>query len=141
MEADASGIERPRWQLSLLREAEKEYEINTGEVIHSWQRRSIAKFTRNLALIEGRLSSSAYDLTLGSRSIVDDNYGYEVWQMANRYPAQRQEDLPLETLNLSGDAVWLRTRKLRIRRRLPRMKQMLKPQGLKPRKKEAFEGQ
>jgi hypothetical protein len=49
-------------------------------------------------------------------------------------------------LNISGDAVWLRTRKLRIRRRLPRMKQMwkpgdLKPRGLKGRKKEQFEGQ
>jgi hypothetical protein len=44
-------------------------------------------------------------------------------------------------LNLSGEEVWVRTRKIRIRRRLPRMKQMLKPFGLKPRKREKFKGE
>ncbi len=82
-----------------------------------------------------------YDLTLGARSIVDDNFAYEVWQMANRYSVQQTEDPPLETLNLSGDEVWLKTRKLRIRRRLPRMKQMLKPAGLKSRKRESHQGE
>jgi hypothetical protein len=47
----------------------------------------------------------------------------------------------METLNLSGEEVWLRTRKLRIRRRLPRMKQRLKPTGLKARKREKFHGE
>jgi hypothetical protein len=51
------------------------------------------------------------------------------------------EDKPLETLNLSGEEVWLHTRKLRIRRRLPRMKQRLKPAGLKARKREKFKGE
>jgi hypothetical protein len=50
-------------------------------------------------------------------------------------------DPPLETLNLSGEDVWIRTRKLRIRRRLPRMKQMLRPARLKKRKKESFKGE
>ena len=136
-----SRLERLRWQLELLREAEQEYCINTGDSIHSWQRRLIAKFARNLALLDAQLVSGVYDLTLAARSIVDDNYGYEVWQMANRYSFQKTEDPPLETLNISGDAVWLRTRKLRIRRRLPRVKQMLRPHGLKPRKREEFEGQ
>jgi hypothetical protein len=61
--------------------------------------------------------------------------------MANRYSAQQTEDPPVETLNLSGEEVWIRTRKLHIRRRLPRMKQMLKPAGLKPRKQEKFKGE
>ena len=61
--------------------------------------------------------------------------------MANRYSVQQTEDPPLETLNISGEEVWIRTRKLRIRRRLPRMKQMLKPAGLKPRKREKFKGE
>jgi hypothetical protein len=85
-------------------------------------------------------------LTLAARSVVDDNYAYEVWQMANRYSVQLSDDPPLDTLNISGDEIWLRTRKIRIRRRLSRMKQMwqprdLKPRGLKARKKEAVDGQ
>ena len=89
----------------------------------------LAKFTRNLALLDSHLLPGIYDLALGARSIVDDNYAYEVWQMANRFAVQQTEDPPLETLNLSGEEVWMRTRKLRIRRRLPRMKQMLRPAG------------
>lgn len=134
-------LDRRRWQLALLRGAEKEYSINTGDRMQPWQRLGLAKFSRNLAVIDGRLIPGVYDLALGARSLVDDNYSWEVWQMANRFSLQRTVDPPLETLNLSGDEVWLRTRKLRIRRRLPRMKQMLKPASLKPRKREKFKGE
>ncbi|HEX4771333.1 MAG TPA: hypothetical protein VH351_10900 [Bryobacteraceae bacterium] len=134
-------IDRPRWQLALLRDAEREYTINTGDAIASWQRRSLAKFTRNLAMLDAHLIPGIYDLALGARSIVDDNYAYEVWQMANRFSAQLTDDPPLETLNLSGEDVWIHTRKIRIRRRLPRMKQMLKPHGIKQRKREKFKGE
>lgn len=138
---DISGIDRPRWQLSLTRDAEKEYQINTGDKISSWQRRGLAKFSRNLAMLDGQLVPGLFDLTLAARSIVDDNYAYELWEMANRFNPQQTEDLPLETLNLSGRDVWLRTRRLRLRRRLPRMKQMLRPSRLQKRKKEQREGE
>lgn len=137
----AFHLDRPRWQLALLRHAEQEYSTNTGEKMRFWQRRSLARFTRNLAMLDGHLVPGVYDLTLGARAIVDDNYAYEVWQMANRYSVQQTEDPARETLNISGEEVWIRTRKLRIRRRLPRMKQMLKPAGLKPRKREKFKGE
>jgi hypothetical protein len=140
-QSEAEQIERPRWQLALLRDAEKEYAINTGETIASWQRRSLAKFVRNLAMLDGHLIPGLYDLALGARSIVDDNFAYEVWQMANRFSEQQTEDPPLETLNLSGEEVWLHTRRLRLRRRLPRMKQMLRPSRLKQRKREKKEGE
>lgn len=134
-------LDRPRWQLSLLRDAEKEYSINTGDAMQSWQRIGIAKFARNLATLDGHLMPGVYDLSLAARSLVDDNYAYEVWQMANRFSVQQTEDADIETLSLSGDEIWLRTRKLRIRRRLPRMKQRLKPAGLKSRKREKFKGE
>jgi hypothetical protein len=134
-------LDRPRWQLALLREAEKEYGINTGDAMQSWQRVGLAKFSRNLATLDGHLVPGVYDLSLAARSLVDDNYAYEVWQMANRFSVQQTEDAGIETLNLSGDEIWLRTRKLRIRRRLPRMKQRLKPAGLKARKREKFKGE
>ena len=34
--------------------------------------------------------ANAYDLAVAARSVVDDNYGWEVWQMANRYLAQQE---------------------------------------------------
>lgn len=134
-------VDRLAWQLRLLRAAEKEYAINTGDKIQSWQRLLMAKFSRNLAVLDGRLIPGVYDLTLASRSIVDDNYAWEVWQMANLFSVQQTEEDDIETINVSGEEVWLRTRKLRIRRRLPQMKQRLKPTGLKAHKREKFKGE
>ncbi|MEO7141884.1 MAG: hypothetical protein ABI165_00100 [Bryobacteraceae bacterium] len=133
-------IERPRAQLDLLRDAEREYGKNTGEKLAHWQRRMIARYTRNLANIGGDLMAGVFDLTVAARSVVDDNYGWEVWRMANRYPSQ-QPACELETVILSGDEVWIQTKKLRIRRRLPRPKQRLESIGLKRRKKETCAGE
>jgi hypothetical protein len=133
-------IDRPRWQLDLLRQAEAEYIVKTGDQIRPWQRLALAKFARNLALLDRELLPGAYDLALAARSLVDDNYGYEVWEMANRYPPQQTEDPPLETLNISGNEIWLHTRRMRIRRRLPRLKQRLKPARLE-RKRERTKGE
>lgn len=134
-------LERPRVQFDLLRDAEKEYTKNTGDKMEHWQRRLIARFTRNLASINSDLVAGLFDVTVAARSIVDENYGWEVWQMGNRYPAQKPESDLLETVNLSGEAIWQNTKKIRLRRRLPRPKQRLRPRGLKARKKEKFEGE
>jgi len=139
--APDEGIDRPKVQFDLLRDAEVEYVKNTGDKVEYWQRRMMARFTRNLASINGDLVAGIFDLTVAARSVVDDNYAYEVWQMANRYPLQKQASELLETVNLSGEEIWLNTKKIRLRRRLPREKQRLMPRGVKPRKKEKFEGE
>src|SRR5581483_7361489 len=48
-------VDRPKVQFDLLREAEAEYLKNTGEKIEYWQRRMMARFTRNLASMSGDL--------------------------------------------------------------------------------------
>ncbi|MBZ5605107.1 MAG: hypothetical protein LAO79_22650 [Acidobacteriia bacterium] len=133
-------LDRPKVQVDLLREAEAKYKESTGEKMVHWQRRMIARFTRNLAQMSGDLVANVYDLAVAARSVVDDNYGWEVWQMANRYLAQ-QEHSDLDTVKLSASEIWINTKRLRIRRRLPRPKQRLKPAGIKPRKREKFPGE
>src|SRR5258708_33899079 len=137
---DEETLDRPRVQLGVMREAEAKYTESTGEKVAHWQRRMIARFTRNLAHVTGDLVASVYDLAVAARSVIDDNYGWEVWQMANRYLAQ-QEVSELETVRLSASEIWINTKKLRIRRRLPRPKQRVKPTALKPRKSEKFPGE
>jgi hypothetical protein len=126
--------------LNLFRDAEQSYQKNTGDKIEHWQRRMMARYTRNLAQLGGDLVAGLFDLTVAARAVVDDNYGWEVWDTANRYPAQKQSS-ELETVNLSGEEVWIHMRKLRLRRRLPRPKQRLRPAHLKLRKKEKFPGE
>ena len=133
-------LDRPKVQLALMREAEKKYEVSTGEKLAHWMRRMIARYTRNLAHMSGDLVANVYDLAVAARSVVDDNYGWEVWQMANRYLAQHEHS-DLETVRLSASEIWINTKRLRIRRRLPRPKQRLKPTGIKPRKRENTPGE
>jgi hypothetical protein len=137
---DASLIDRRHAQLALFREAEKSYESNTGEHMLHWQRRLLARYTRNLALTEHALIAGIYDLTVAARSVVDDNYGWEVWEIAGRYPAQK-ESSDVMTVKISGEEVWMDTKKIRLRRRLPSPKRRLRPVGLKARKKEKTPGE
>jgi hypothetical protein len=134
------SIDRPRVQLEVQRHAEKTYEENTGEKLAHWHRRLLARYSRNLAFIEGDLTAGVFDMCVAARSIVDDNYGWEVWESANRFPAQRTES-DIETVHLSADEVYMGTRRVRLRRRLPNFKQRLRPSGLKKRKKEKFHGE
>jgi hypothetical protein len=138
--AEPEAIDRRRVQLAVFRQAEKTYEANTGERVAHWQRRLLARFTRNLALVSRELAARIFDITVAARSVVDDNYAWEVWEAANRYRHQKIEtDLP--TVKISGEEVWLNTKMMRLRRRLPSKKRRLRPVGLKPRKKEKVPGE
>jgi len=137
---DSNLIDRRHAQFALFRDAEKSYEVNTGERVAHWQRRLLARYARNLALADHGLMPAIFDLTVAARSIVDDNYGWEVWETAGRYPPQKAAS-DLETVRISGDEVWLDTKRIRLRRRLPSVKRRLRPVGLKPRKKEKVAGE
>ncbi|HYO83983.1 MAG TPA: hypothetical protein VES20_21445, partial [Bryobacteraceae bacterium] len=137
---DAAFIDRPRVQLSVMKDAEQVYQEKTKETLAHWQRLLVARYSRNLAAITGDLTCGVFDMCIAARSIVDDNFGWEVWEAATRYPAQREES-DLETAHLSAEEVWRGTRRLRLRRRMPRHKQQLRPQSLKARKKERRPGE
>jgi hypothetical protein len=139
-DANLNLIDRRHAQLAVFRDAEKEYEANTGERIAHWQRRLLARYTRNLALAGNDLAAGIFDLAVAARSIADDNYAWDVWEAAGRYPPQKTES-DLMTVRISGDEVWMNTRRIRLRRRLPSTKRRLRPYGLKPRKKEKTPGE
>ncbi|HNY40546.1 MAG TPA: hypothetical protein PKJ41_09130 [Bryobacteraceae bacterium] len=133
-------LDRRRIQFDLLKEAETDYEAQTGDKLAHWHRRALARYSRNLAHLDQQLVASLYDLTTAARAIVDDNYAWELWRLAGTWPWQ-QESAELPTLRLSADEIWLNTRRMKLRRRLPRMKRRLMPRGLKPRPKESRPGE
>lgn len=132
--------DRRRVQMTLLREAEQAYHVNTGEKMHAWQRRLLARYSRNLAIMNQDLTASLYDITISARAIVDENYAWDVWETASRYSVQ-QTSTDLETVNISGEEVWLNTRRIRLRRRLPSTKRRMGSFGLRKRKKEKAPGE
>jgi hypothetical protein len=135
-----SLLDRPRAQFALLKESEVNYSAQTGDTIQAWQRRMMARYSRNLAFIDNNLVPGLFDLTLAARSVVDDNYAWEVWSLANSYSYQRDHS-PFETVNLSGEEVFLHTRRMKLRRRMPRPKRRIVPRGLKPHPKERNRGE
>ncbi|HYM09766.1 MAG TPA: hypothetical protein VEU62_03495 [Bryobacterales bacterium] len=136
----AGDLDRPRLCFRLFAEAERQYEKNTGEKLAHWQRRLWARYTRNLALTQKQLVAGLFDLTVASRSIADDNFAWELWEMANAYPQQKTAT-DLMTVQISGEEMWMKTKRILLRRRLPRKKARLRPVGLRGRKKEAFPGE
>ncbi len=135
-----SLVDRRHAQLAVFQAAEKEYEASTGEQVAHWQRRLLGRYSRNLALAGSELSAGVFDLTLAGRSVVDDNYAWEVWEAAGRYPPQ-QTAADVLTVRISGEEIWMDTRRIRLRRRLPSTKRRLRPFGLKPRRKEKVPGE
>ena len=140
-QADPNLIDRRHAQLAVFRDAAKDYEAQTGESIAHWQRRLLARYTRNLALVANELSAGVFDLTVAARGVADDNYAWEVWQAANRYSPQETTSAELPTVRISGEAMWRDTRRIRLRRLLPSTKRRLRPYGLKPRRKEKYPGE
>ncbi|HEY1218008.1 MAG: hypothetical protein ABSE42_17200 [Bryobacteraceae bacterium] len=138
--ADHNLIDRRHAQLAVLLAAEKEYEASTGERMAHWQRRLLARYTRNLALAAHELCAGIFDMAVAARGVADDNYAWDVWEAAGKYPPQKLES-PLLTVRISGDQMWRDTRHIRLRRRLPSTKRRLRPFGLRPRKKEKFPGE
>jgi hypothetical protein len=137
---DQNLIDRRHVQLAVFRDAEKEYEANTGERISHWQRRLLARYTRNLALTGNELAAGIFDLAVAARGVADDNFAWDVWEVAGRYEPQRiTAELP--SVRITGEEMWRDTRRIRLHRRLPSTKRRLRPYGLKPRKKERFPGE
>ena len=137
---DVHSIDRRHAQLALFREAEKLYESKTGDHVAHWQRRLLSRYSRNLAFASHELAASLFDLTVAARSVVDDNYAWEVWELAGKYPAQK-ESSELPTARISAEEVWINTKRIRLRRRIPSAKRRLRPVGLRPRKKERVPGE
>ena len=133
-------MDRQRLIFRLFAEAEKHYEKSTREKLAHWQRRLFSRYSRNLALIGKTLVAGLFDQTVAARSIVDDNFAWELWDLGASHLHQKASS-DLMTVNISGEELWLNLKRIRLRRRLPREKARIRPLGLKGRKKEKFPGE
>jgi hypothetical protein len=115
-------IDRNRALFLLLEEAGRHYREETGERIRGWQKRIFWRFVRNYAFLQGLLLPEFYHLLVGARSSVDDNFCYSLWRLGGFYPWQG-ESAQVPTLRVRGEEVWLGTRRIPVRRWLPRKKQ------------------
>ena len=114
-------VDRQRVSFRLFQQAARHYRQDTGEDVSRWQRKSFFRFSRNCALLENRLLPDFYQLLISARGCVDDNFCYAFWRLGSFYPWQKSLS-SIPTIRISGEMMWLGTRKINIRRRLPRVK-------------------
>ncbi len=115
------AVDRQMVNLRLFDQAALHYRQDTGEEVCRWQKRTFFRFSRNYALLESRLLPDFFQLLVSARGCVDDNFCYAFWRLGSFYPWQKAQS-SVATIRMSGDMLWLGTRTIRIRRRLPRIK-------------------
>lgn len=133
-------VDRNRAHWFLFEEARRHFREETGEEIKAWQKKIFWKFVRNYALLEGLLLPDFYHLLVSARASVDDNFCYSLMRLCRFYPWQK-ESSSHPTLKISGEQVWLGTRKLRVRRWFPHKKRVLPRPMRKTRKGEKHPGE
>jgi len=133
-------LNRQQINLSIFAAAEQIHERKAGERLSHWQRRLWARYSRNLALTQNQLLPPLFDMIVAAQSVVDDNFAWEFWQVGGWYPFQKTET-DLQTVEVSGEQMWVDRRQMRLRRRTQRQKGRPKPVGLKGKKGERFPGE
>jgi hypothetical protein len=116
-------VDRQRALLDLFADSAERYRATTGEEVKPYHRRVWLKFLRNWSVLRGRLQPILFQVVVGARAAVDDNFAYELFQLAARWPWQREraeiptEKVSLEDLRRSAELVRFRPRQITRRLR------------------------
>lgn len=117
----AGPLDRQQVNLRLFEQAARHYQQDTEEEVFRWQKRAFFRFSRNYAFQENRLLPDFYQLLTSARGCVDDNFCYAFWRLGSFYPWQK-ETSSIPTIRMNDQELQLGTRKINIRRRIPRIK-------------------
>jgi len=131
--------DRQQLMIGLIKKGADFYRENTGEEIKPWQLDIFMKFAGNYALVTGSLLPDFFQLITCGRSVADDNYAYEIWDLGSFYPWIDRTG-KFETVDIKAEQVWLHGKKIMLRRKFPRLRKLLRPVYLKDRKKERKPG-
>jgi hypothetical protein len=132
-------LDRLKEQVALAQLARSRYEKNWNDEIPASALSVLFRFARNYALVEGRLAPDLYQLLVAARGAVDDDYGYEVWDLATHWPFQTETpELPVIILGIED--LYEHARYIRFhRRQKTRRKNLLRL--VRPRKHERRPGE
>jgi len=136
-------IDRLRLQWGLIDESARALaSAAPDERVEPWQRRHLARFSRNLARASGMLVADLFDLVVAARSCVSDNFAWELHRLAVSYPWQAASATDAPTARIKAEELSDGTRRVRLTRRLPRVKTR-RPESLlrRRRREERFPGE
>ena len=85
---------------SIFLKSKREYEREFKEFIDLHKSKTLFQYSRNLALTEHRLLPHLFHLIVSAKNIVDDDYGWKVYEKATKYPYDDVSN-EYETMKLS----------------------------------------
>lgn len=121
--------------------AKYEYEEEFKEFIDLHKLKTVFQYSRNLSLTEHRLLPNLTHLVVASKNVVDDDYAYNVFKKATKYPYNDESD-KYETMKLSREGGYdPNGRYIKLRRRYPYEYEKERDIPLTRRPKEKYEGE
>ncbi|MHA1856913.1 MAG: hypothetical protein ACTSWX_16415 [Promethearchaeota archaeon] len=123
----------------LIERAVNDYRKKYDEKISIHKLKSLFQYIRNLPLIENRITPDLFDIVLASKSIINDNFAWIVWDEGKLFPFAK-EDENLETLQFYKKGILLNGKYFKLRRTIPLKIQKIKL-PLKPKPKELNKGE
>ena len=125
-------LDRLDLQQELLREALLQHRQKNREEVQPHYLKVLNQFVRNYALLEGRLVPDFYQLLVGARGAVNDDFAWELWELGTRYPFQT-ETPELAPIRISLEDLYKPQRKIRFfRKGKPLHRKRLLPVKKKP---------
>jgi hypothetical protein len=135
----ALPVDRETQCETLVADAATRYAAAFGEALTRNQRRLIGTYAKKYALVQGMLVPDLFQLVVAARGIVDDDFGFDLWELGSDYPWQDGSGL-LPTIDLEDSFAWLDGRRITLRRKLRRQRPRLRDFAQKKRLKEQFGG-
>lgn len=121
----------------LFKEASIKYIEHTGNAFPGYHLRNLMKFLRNYALIQGRLMPDLYQILSAAKGCVDDNFAYEVWELATTYLYRKNID-NLPEMNLSIEDLWGKSKRIHFKLKSRSLKSLFAPRQRKDRSTSKF---
>lgn len=118
------GLDRLQIHQQLIKEAKNQHRKRNREELTRTQLRVLNRFARNYAFLTGRLVPDFYQLVVAARGAVDDNFAYELWEIASEYPWQSERP-GMPVLRLTGEDLLLDQKRIRFHRKLKTMRRRL----------------
>jgi len=87
---------------NIFLKSKREYEEEFKEFIDLHKSLTLFQYSRNLALTEHRLLPHLFHLIVSAKNVVDDDYGWKVFEKATKYPHDDDSD-EYETMELSRE--------------------------------------
>ena len=132
-------VDRLQESEAVIEQAQHQHREHYREDVTPAQLRTLGIFAKKYALAEGRLAPDLFQLVTAARGVVNDDFGYETWELGSYYPWQDQSGL-LPSVDLDDEFATLGGRKMVLRRKIKRQHPRFHSFANKHRLRERFSG-